>query len=115
MMSVANEQLKYLYTKMAEKAKKDPASVSYKLMVAIQEDIAEFAEITSLYNSIDFQKIKEITDNLNTVKPFKIYVEPLKGAESTNQNMLSKMYRNDPHVRAAKDHMSVFDNIHSKP
>jgi hypothetical protein len=113
-MSEANEQLKSLHTKMAEKAEKDPASASPELLEAIQDDIAEFEEIASLYNSINFQKIKEVTGKLNNVEPIKIYVKPLKDAESRNQNILSKMRKNNPHVRAAKAHMTVFDNIRSK-
>jgi len=110
-MSEANERLKYLHARMAENIMIDPASVSPELMEAIQDDIAEFEEITSLYYSINFQKIKEVIDKQNTVEPLKIHIKYLKEAESKNQNLLSKMNPNDPHVRAAKGHMTVFKNI----
>lgn len=112
-MYEVNEQQKYLLKKMEKNAQRDPESVSAELMKAIQDDIAEFAEITNLYNSINFQKIKEVTDKLNTVEPIKIYVKPLKDAESKNRIMLSKSHKNDPHMRAAKAHMTVFHNIRS--
>jgi len=113
-MSEANEQLKYIYAVMAENAKKDPRSVSSKLMEAIQDDIAEFEEITNLYNSINLQKIEKVTNKLNTVKHVKIDSRVLNDAQSNNQNMLSKANQNDPYMRAAKSHMTVFRNIRSK-